>query len=83
MKYKTILLLMVFTLFISACTGKPPMTSGQVASSEEGKICSYEKTTGTRIGARVCRTPQQVEIQKEAAQAAIKHLTRGKVSSGQ
>ena len=82
MKYKTIIFLMVATQFLSACTGKPDSTQKALASNEDGKICKYEKTTGSRIGTKICRTQQQIDIEKEKAQDAMKRLTRGQMKSG-
>jgi hypothetical protein len=82
MKYKTIIFLMVAAQFLSACSGKPESSKVALASNEDGKICKYEKTTGSRIGTKICRTPQQIEIEKEKAQDAMKRLTRGQMKSG-
>jgi hypothetical protein len=83
MKYKTIIFLMVATQFLSACTGKPESSTEALASNDNGKICKYEKATGTRIGTKICRTPEQIEIEKEKAKEVMKRVTRGQMKSGQ
>lgn len=66
------------SLAVTACAGTP--AGGKTASSEKGKICTYEKTTGSKIGHRICRTPAQVEAEKVAAQKAMKTLNRSGAS---
>jgi hypothetical protein len=73
-----LLSLIAFTTIISACSGKPVNTAGNTANQEDGKICKYEKVTGTKIGTRICRTPEQIKAEKVAADRAMKTITRGK-----
>lgn len=39
------------------------------SSGEDGLICRREKTIGSRIGNRVCRTPEEDQAAREADQA--------------
>jgi hypothetical protein len=72
-----LLSLIAFTTVLAACSGKPANTAGNTANQENGKVCKYEKVTGTKIGTRVCRTPEQMKEEKVAADRAMKTLNRG------
>lgn len=67
-------LLITSLILLTACAGQ---SSTKIASDDSGKICRYEKTTGSHIGTKICRTPQQMKAEKEAAQQAMKTLVRG------
>lgn len=38
---------------------------------KEGYICRTERPLGTRFGKKTCRTPQQIEAEKQAAKDAL------------
>lgn len=49
------------------------------AAADNGKICKMEKTTGSNIATRVCRTPEQIAYDEKIAKEAMKEMTRGSV----
>ncbi|WNC69679.1 hypothetical protein RI845_05905 [Thalassotalea nanhaiensis] len=82
MKVKTLAIAAITVSLITACAGTPEGGS-KTAANQKGKICKYEKTTGSHIGTKICRTPEQIQREKENAQQAMKTLTRGQTKSGQ
>lgn len=81
MKNISLLLLIGTTILITACSGKPKVGADAIASTE-GKVCRYEKSTGSHLGTRVCRTPEQMEHEKEAAKEAMRSMGKGGVVNG-
>jgi len=41
------------------------------SAEKEGYICRTERPLGTRFGKKTCRTPQQIEAEKQAAKDAL------------
>lgn len=80
MKVKTLALAAITVALTTACSGTPK-DGTTTAANDKGKICKFEKTTGSHIGTKICRTPEQMEREKENAQQALKTLTRGQVKS--
>lgn len=72
MKHLYIVLLVILA---SGCTS----ASALKASESDGKICKLEKTTGSNIATRVCRTPEQIAYQEKMSQEAMRGMTRGSV----
>ncbi|TRX57234.1 hypothetical protein [Thalassomonas sp. M1454] len=83
MKLSSILLATSTVILLSACAGKPPGGEGQTASNGTKKICKYEKTTGSNIGRKVCRTPEQIEAEKRQADELMRTTQRSGPKSGQ
>jgi len=81
MNLKTTLLFAGSIVLLSACAGQPKYASKNAAADETGKICRYEKTTGSHIGTKICRTPAQMEAEREAAKQVMKRMTRGQTAS--
>jgi hypothetical protein len=75
MKLTSIALTIITIALISGCAGKPP--EGKVAANTSGKICKYEKTTGSNIGSKVCRTAAQIEHERAAAKRIMQTATAG------
>ncbi|MGO2332793.1 MAG: hypothetical protein ACTH59_14450 [Pseudoalteromonas nigrifaciens] len=73
---KIIPLLLTLTLF-----GCSSVKNTETASSDDGKICKMEKTTGSNIATRICRTVEQIAYQKKIAKEALKEMTRGSIKS--
>ncbi|TKB44676.1 hypothetical protein [Thalassotalea mangrovi] len=71
--------LMIALTAITACSGTPE--SERIAQNDDGKICRYEKVTGSHIGTRICRTPEQIEKEKQDAQEALRTLQRGRTNN--
>ena len=46
----------LLVILASGCTSAAALK----ASESDGKICKLEKTTGSNIATRVCRTPEQI-----------------------
>lgn len=80
MKNQYIVISAITCALLTACAGQPKNGVNETANNN-GKICRYEKTTGTHIGTKICRTPQQVEAEKEAANKAMRTLQRGQVNT--
>ena len=40
-------------------------------AEKDGYICRTERPLGTRFGKKVCRTPEQIEAEKQAAKEAL------------
>lgn len=66
----------------TACSGAKRNADGDIVTND-GKICRYEKTTGSHIGTKICRTPEQIKVEKEAAKKALRNLNQGQVSGSQ
>jgi len=80
MNFKSLSIIVITSLALSACAGKPK--SGNLnASNEDGKICTFEKSTGSHIGKKICRTKAQIEHQKKVAQDAIREMQKGKTAT--
>ena len=47
-----------------------------VASGEQKLVCSTERPVGSNIPKRVCRTPEQIEREREAAQDKIRSMSQ-------
>lgn len=66
-------------LLLAGCaSGERPKEQHVV--NEEGEvvqICRIEKPIGSHIGRRVCRTPQEMEELREAAQSEVERQRRG------
>jgi len=73
MYIKHIIIIAISVVFISACAGQK-VVNGKVVNNK-GKICKYEKVTGSHIGTKVCKTKQQMESEREAAKQIIKRST--------
>jgi hypothetical protein len=61
---------------------KAPESDSVKAAAEQDKkdqqkmICSLERPTGSNIAERVCRTPDEIEREHDAAQEKMRELTR-------
>ena len=76
---KALIILGTVTL-VTACAGNPNKSDGKIAS-DSGKVCRYEKTTGSNIGTKICRTPAQMEAERAAAKRALENLQRGQTNT--
>ena len=72
MKHLCTILLVILA---SGCTSAAALN----ASESDGKICKLEKTTGSNIATRVCRTPEQIAYQEKLSREAMREMTRGSV----
>ena len=76
----------VCAIILAACAGsskqvKPPEPSNQSeeakAAAEQEKldesklVCTWEKPTGSNIPEKVCRMPEQIEADRDAAQRTL------------
>ena len=53
-----------------------PATPG-AAPEEQKLVCAMERPVGSNIPRRVCRTPEQIEREREAAQEKMRGLSQG------
>jgi hypothetical protein len=60
-------LLLAAALGLSACAGSQGQTANDPGNGAR-KVCTQETTTGTNINHVVCRTQQQTEDERKAAQ---------------
>lgn len=75
MKYFGTLLIM---FLVSGCTNSNNSSAANSAG-DDGKICKLEKTTGSNIATRVCRTKEQIAYQEKISKEAMREMTRGSV----
>lgn len=75
MKIKNIVSVAICSIVLSACAGQSGDT--KTAQNTNGKICKYEKTTGSHIGTKICRTPAQIKAEQAAARELMENSTRG------
>ncbi|RUO32572.1 hypothetical protein [Aliidiomarina soli] len=77
---KITLLFAASALVLAGCAGGADRSSEQQVLNEEGEvvqICRIEKPTGSHIGRRVCRSPEEMEANREAAEGEIDRQRRG------
>ena len=80
MKFKAIFISIATVALLGACSSQP--TDGATASADTSKkICKYEKNTGSNIGKRVCRTPEQIEAERKASQELVKRQRHAATNS--
>ena len=63
-------LLLGTALAFAACTagsGQGPTSSNAQAGKSDKLICKQEQPTGSSISREVCRTPEQIEADRKAA----------------
>ena len=51
-----------------------PTASPAVATDDQKLICSVERPVGSNIPRRICRTPEQIERERQAAQDKIRSM---------
>ena len=81
MKNFSLLILIMASVFLTACSGNPK-NGATAGTNTTGKVCRYEKATGSNIGTRICRTPAQMEHEKKVAKEAMRTMRTGAVSGG-
>jgi len=74
-----IAIISIIAALTTACAG--PERAQKIAQ-EEGKICKFEKTTGSNLGTRICRTPEQIEHEKAAAKELLRTMQRSAPKNG-
>lgn len=70
------ILLTLLIIFLTACAGN----SGKIAkykTNNDGDICRYEKSTGTHIRTKICRTPAQIEKERKDARQIFNRAISG------
>ena len=63
-------LLLGTALALAACTsgsGQGPTSNNAHAGRSDGMICREERPTGSSISREICRTPEQMEADRKAA----------------
>ncbi len=80
MKFKTIFISIATVALLGACSSQPK--DGTTASADTSKkICKYEKSTGSNVGKRVCRTAEQIEAERKASQELVKRQRHAATNS--
>lgn len=72
----------ILFVFIAVLAGCSSLKSTEKVSNSDGEICKLEKTTGSNIATRVCRTVEQIEFEEKLAKEAMKEMTRGSIKNG-
>jgi len=67
MKSIKIIALSALSLLAVGCNSTVNSDGEQVAKNDEQMICTYEKNTGSHLKRKICRTPEQVAMLKEAS----------------
>ena len=71
---KSLLIAIMTTALIAGCAGKTKTGKNMSAQNSDDKICRVEKTTGTHMKTKICRTKAQAELEKELAQQTMRDL---------
>lgn len=63
--------IVVSLLAVTGCAANPSGTDGtdNVAANERDLVCRYERSSGSHMRERICRTREQIEADREAAQS--------------
>ena len=59
---------------LKAQSGSAQPSASGANPDEQKLICDVERPVGSNIARRVCRTPQQIEREREAAQEKIRSM---------
>jgi hypothetical protein len=77
-------LLFGIALALAACTsgsGQGPTSNTAQAGKSDKMICKVEQPTGSSISREVCRTPEQVEADRKAADDMFRHANSRPVTN--
>ena len=69
--------ILTLALGLAGCANSEDSTAQ--AKADDGMICKMEKPTGSNIATRVCRTPEELEKERELARDSMQSMTRGGV----
>jgi len=76
------IILLAFLLSVGACAGSPGKAEAQIADNVAGKKdCRTIKSTGSRLGKRVCKSTRQWEIESEQDREALERIQRDSAAS--
>jgi hypothetical protein len=75
MKLLTLTFTAATLALLSACSGTPSEQEGLASTNTDQRICTKEKKTGSNISRKVCRTPAQVEAEREDAKVLLRRDT--------
>ena len=56
----------------------PTQDEGEAQAEKPKKVCRMETSTGSVMPKRVCRTPEQVASEQEAARRTREEMNRGR-----
>ena len=59
---------------LNAQAGTAQPSASGATPDEQKLVCEMERPVGSNIPRRVCRTPQQIEREREAAQEKIRNM---------
>jgi hypothetical protein len=65
------------TAQMKAQSGAPPLAAKTAGEDEQKLVCQMERPVGSNISRKVCRTPEQIEQDREAAQEAMRGVQQG------
>ncbi|SFC29746.1 hypothetical protein [Pseudoalteromonas denitrificans] len=86
MKLISITLVVSVLVLMAGCSSTENNEKSNLQASNEqvkkdDRICRIEKSTGSRIGRKVCRTPAQIKEERRIAKEMIrKSITGGRLS---
>lgn len=70
--------ILTLALGLAGCANSESSTA-QAKAEDDGMVCKMEKPTGSNIATRVCRTPEELERERELARDSMQSMTRGGV----
>ena len=79
---KRVMSVALFVVLTAACAGTVKQTRPTMLAKEDRAhpdrelICQMERPTGSNILVRVCREPETIQREREAAQEKMRELTR-------
>ena len=59
---------------LKAQAATAPASAPAAVAQEQKPVCAMERPVGSNIPRRVCRTPEQIEREREAAQDTMRNL---------
>jgi len=72
-----VLLVVIGMSLLSACASQSSSENLVAQQDESGMICQREQVQGSIIRQRVCRSPEQIEAEKGAADAHMEEARSG------
>ena len=80
MKERMLAVLAATSLLLPACSGTTD-NNVKLTSDDNGKVCKMEKITGSKIVHKVCRSPAQIEYDKQLAYNTMREAVKGSIRS--
>jgi hypothetical protein len=72
-----------YLLVVMSSCASVQSTDQVTKDKESDLICKYEKTVGSNMKRKVCRTPEQMALQRDTAREAMTRMQTGSEVNGQ